>query len=154
MNKQEASDFLGCSLRTLERYMSRGEISFKYEKGKTRDVAVFDEVELHDFKERLEQETIKPAIELRQISTDERSKIAVVNDEVDGLSSIIEFLIKAQSIRPIDKLLLTIADAQQFTGLSRQYLREAIASNHLKAKIIGRAWRIKKADLEAYINAL
>ncbi|BAY66913.1 hypothetical protein NIES22_70570 (plasmid) [Calothrix brevissima NIES-22] len=42
MNKQEAADYLGVSVRTLERYVQPGKISVKYEKGKTRPTANFD----------------------------------------------------------------------------------------------------------------
>ncbi len=52
------------------------------------------------------------------------------------------------------KLLLTLSECQTLTGLSRAVLREAIAAKKLKAKLIGRAWRIKRADLEKYIGGL
>lgn len=52
------------------------------------------------------------------------------------------------------KLLLTLAEAQVLTGLSRGVLRDSIDSGELKAKQIGRAWRIKRSDLEAFIGKL
>ncbi len=42
MNKQEAADYLGVSVRALEPYVQQGRISVKYEKGKTRSTANFD----------------------------------------------------------------------------------------------------------------
>jgi excisionase family DNA binding protein len=53
-----------------------------------------------------------------------------------------------------EKLLLTLAEAQLLTGLSRAVLREAIEAKQLKAKLIGRAFRVKRADLESYIAKL
>jgi excisionase family DNA binding protein len=50
--------------------------------------------------------------------------------------------------------LLTLAEAQTLTGLARGVLREAIDRGKLKAKIIGRAWRIKRDDLNAFIKKL
>jgi excisionase family DNA binding protein len=38
--------------------------------------------------------------------------------------------------------------------LSRETLRGAIASRELKAQIVGKAWRVKRKDLEEYIDNL
>jgi len=55
---------------------------------------------------------------------------------------------ETQPVVPIaDKLLLTLPEAQALTGLSREMLRDAITSNKLKAKVIGKGWRIKRSDL-------
>ncbi|WP_242054234.1 helix-turn-helix domain-containing protein [Nostoc parmelioides] len=45
-------------------------------------------------------------------------------------------------------------EAQALTGLSKEVLRSAIASGELKAKVIGKSWRIKRSDLETYIDKL
>jgi len=50
--------------------------------------------------------------------------------------------------------LLTLAEAQALTGLSRQTLRDAIESGELKSRQIGRAFRVKRGDLEKYIAGL
>jgi excisionase family DNA binding protein len=42
-------------------------------------------------------------------------------------------------------------EAAQLSGLSRGHLREAIEEKKLKARIIGRGWRVKRADLDAYV---
>lgn len=52
------------------------------------------------------------------------------------------------------KLMLNLHEASLLSGLSRAHLREAIRGGRLKAKIIGRGWRIKRADLDIYIRAL
>lgn len=170
MNKQEASKFLGVSVRALERYVQQGRISVKYEKGKTRPTANFDQNELEAFKEELNQPTVKPAFESRQITTEQQPQInKLVHNSgeiaefgeigvIDKLSSIIESLLGRGDNQPVvpiaDKLLLTIAEAQALTGLSREFLREAINKGDLKAKVIGKGWRIKRSDLEAYIEKL
>jgi excisionase family DNA binding protein len=51
-----------------------------------------------------------------------------------------------------DKLLLTIAEAQALTGLSREFLRDAINKGSLKAKVIGKGWRVKRSDLQEYVD--
>jgi excisionase family DNA binding protein len=53
-----------------------------------------------------------------------------------------------------DKLMLSLVEAAQLSGLSRGHLREAIEAKKLKARIIGRGWKVKRADLEAYIAKL
>ncbi|NWF58113.1 MAG: helix-turn-helix domain-containing protein [Fischerella sp.] len=170
MNKQEAAEFLGVSVRALERYVQQGRISVKYEKGKTRPTANFDQGELEAFKAELNQPTIKPAIETRQIATDQQQhtdklvhqagEITEIDDlvVVDHLSSIIETLLTRSDRQPTvpisTKLLLTLAEAQALTGLSREFLRDAIVKGKLAGHVIGRSWRIKRSDLEAYIDNL
>jgi excisionase family DNA binding protein len=52
------------------------------------------------------------------------------------------------------KPLLTRDEAQRLTGLSRVLLKEAVASGKLKERLLGRAYRIKRTELEAYIETL
>lgn len=52
------------------------------------------------------------------------------------------------------KLMLSLSEASLLSNLSRTHLREAIRRGKLKAKIIGRGWRIKRADLDIYVRAL
>lgn len=170
MNKQQAAEFLGVSVRALERYVQLGRISVKYEKGKTRPTANFDSDELEAFRALLNQPTIKPAVESRQTPTEpqpsedkpvlyadevaEKSEISII----DKLSSIIEGLLARSETQPsvpiADKLLLTQTEAQALTGLSKDFLRDAIQEGTLKAKVIGRGWRIKRNDLEEFIASL
>ena len=169
MNKQEASDFLGVSVRALERYVQQGRISVKYEKGKTRPTAHFEQAELEAFREELSQPTVKPAFEPRQISPEQQQETGITVyapgeftefcefATVDRLASIIEGLLSKgenEQVPIADKLLLTMAQAQALTGLSREFIKDAISSGELKAKLIGRAWRIKRNDLDQYIEEL
>lgn len=187
MNKQEAADFLGVSVRALERYVQQGRISVKYEKGKTRPTANFGRAELEAFREELNQPTVKPAFESRQTATDEPHQITTEVESrqtateqqsetgiqvqtpgeitefgeiatVDKLASIIEGLLSKSENQPVvaiaDKLLLSMAEAQALTGLSREFLKDAITSGELKAKMIGKGWRIKRSHLDEYIDKL
>ncbi|MDZ8052687.1 MAG: helix-turn-helix domain-containing protein [Aulosira sp. ZfuVER01] len=43
---------------------------------------------------------------------------------------------------------------QALTGLSREFLRDAITAGDLKAKQIGTSWRVKRSDLEQYVDQL
>jgi len=168
MNKQQAAEYLGVSVRALERYVQQGKISVKYEKGKTRSTANFEETELELFKEQLNQPIVKPAVDSRQISTElpsEQGKIVHHSGEVkevgeitviDKLSSIIEGLLgeKQPQVAVGEKILLTVVEVQQLTGLSREFLKEAIAAGQLPAKVIGKSWRVKRSDLDDFIDNL
>jgi excisionase family DNA binding protein len=52
------------------------------------------------------------------------------------------------------KLLLNINDCRLLTGLSDASLRDAIRSGNLKGQKIGRGYKIKRDDLDQYINKL
>jgi excisionase family DNA binding protein len=179
MNKQEAAKFLGVSVRALERYVQQGRISVKYEKGKTRRTANFEQAELETFREELTQSFIKPAFESRQISPDYQSRQIATDQQqetgiivqtpgeigeidefstVNKLALIIEGLLSQNDnqvkVSVADKLLLTIPEAQALTGLSREFLKNSISSGNLKAKFIGKGWRIKRSDLNQYVDEM
>jgi excisionase family DNA binding protein len=177
MNKQQAAEFLGVSVRALERYVQQGKISVTYEKGKTRPTANFDPTELELLKEELNQPTVKPAIDARQISPDIESRqiatelqpeeVNIVHHTgdageigeiatIDKLAGIIEGLLgeKLPKVAVGEKVLLTIGDVQLLTGLSREFIRDAITGEQLPAKVIGKSWRIKRSDLHDFIHNL
>ena len=74
------------------------------------------------------------------------------------MAGIIEGLLAKTESQPgvsiADKLLLTLSEAQALTELSKGFLRDAINNGELKAKIIGRSWRVKRSDLDEYIANL
>ncbi len=169
MNKQEAAEFLGVSVRALERYVQQGRIGGHYEKGKTRPTLVFDAAELEKFKDELEQKLYKPAVESSNSDNPATSDTALARlsssssmqpetAESEHLSALIEVLLEHQSQRSstpaYHKLLLTLAEAQELTGLSRAILRQGISEGTLKAQVIGKSWRIKYTDLERYVEKL
>lgn len=166
MNKQEAAEFLNVSVRALERYVQQGRIGGHYEKGKTRPTLVFDAAELEKFKNELEQKLYRPAVETTNPDTNDTalarlsSKESVQPEpgESERLSALIETLLEHQSpsssTPAYHKLLLTLAEAQELTGLSRPILRLAISKGTLKAQVIGKSWRIKYTDLERYVEKL
>ena len=55
---------------------------------------------------------------------------------------------------PAKKLLLSLAEAQSYSGLSRANLMDAIHEESLAAQKIGRGWKIKRRDLESYVEGL
>lgn len=48
---------------------------------------------------------------------------------------------------------LSIAQAAEYTNLSRAYIYRLVGTGKLAASKIGTVWRIKQADLEAFLQA-
>ena len=166
MNKKEAAQYLGCSERAIERYVKAGKLSCTYEKGKTRDIAVFQQSELDKIK--YESKVITPSyeqvVEPRQITTIDQDELTIyhdepvgvvgVSDDISRLSAMVELLLNGQQLKASDKLVLTVDECHQLTGFPREMLKEAIASGQLPAKKIGRSWRVKRSCLDAYIDEI
>ena len=53
-----------------------------------------------------------------------------------------------------DNLTLNLQEAALLSGLARGHLREAITAKKLKARIIGRGFRVKRSDLDSYVAKL
>jgi hypothetical protein len=159
MRKFDAAKFLDISEKTLERLVKNGEISSRLEKGKTRDVVIFDEAELKLFKERRESAKHRPAFSPVQNSI---SLIATKADSIDRQTQTLEFLEVLRSavtsqkpIVPIaDKILLTVNECRALSGLSEKRIIEAIKTGKLKGQFIGKGWKIKRGDLNEYVGNL
>ncbi len=168
MKKQEAADYLGVKIRTLEYHVKQGNIGVRYEKGKTGDVAVFDETELRKLKARLEAERAPthaidtvPVEGSESITAEPRSLMRLSDVPRQGMQ-LIDLITAIESARaqtpslsvvPLhEKLRLTIDEAVRYSGLSRGEIEGAIKSKKLKAEKRGprRSWIIKREDLLAY----
>jgi len=71
MRKQDAAKYVGCSVRSLENYTSQGRIGVKYERSKTRPVALYSRAELDRLKAELDSTLYAPAVLLAAIEADE-----------------------------------------------------------------------------------
>jgi excisionase family DNA binding protein len=159
MNKQEACTYLGVSERSLARYAAQGKIQVTYNKGTRGNVAVYDDADLEKLKEELAApQAIRLASEQAIPANPASLAIRPMAGFFEHLQARDEALITSLLHRPSvpieNKLTLNLAEAAQLSGLSRNHLREAIRDKKLKAKIIGRGWRVKKTDLESYIQKL
>jgi excisionase family DNA binding protein len=162
MNKKEAAELLGISTRLVERYAGEGRLGeVKYVRGRTGKQADYEAEAVERLKVELETPD-HPAMALQAPNSRDAGLSVLANTE--RLITTLEALgftrerdhVRAQpSISDLAaKPLLTLAEAHTLTGLSRGVLRDAIDAGKLKAKIIGRAWRVKRADLDAYIRKL
>jgi len=170
MNKKQSADYLGVSLRAIERYTAKGKLSVRYQRGAKGDEAVYDEKELKRLRAEIERKrnVLRPAVSVDMPDTSDTESLAL--SDVSGhalapfdalrqvIAAAIQETIKANHkgapVSVADKLLLTLPDAAGLTGLSRSHLLASIHAGKLKAKIVGRAWRIKRPDLDAYIKKL
>jgi excisionase family DNA binding protein len=182
-NKKDAAAYLGISTRQLENYARQGRLSVRKEKGKTGDIAIFDDEELRLLKTELDAKRglIQGAVVREEASADAATNgagatsesHAIVRGSTSGLPQIsphefIDQLAAAILARQAEqkqrheptinelaaKPLLTRAEAQRYTGLSRELLREAVTAGKVKEILLGRAYRIKRAELDSYVATL
>ncbi len=84
--------------------------------------------------------------------------MTVTRDTPDARREFAQMIAEAVAAKPAlsvaDKIILTLAEASALTNLSRGTLRQAIEEKKLKARIIGRGWRVKRVDLDSYVDRL
>jgi excisionase family DNA binding protein len=162
MNKEEAARRLDVSVRTLQRMVQRGEIAVAYVHSKQGKEADFEQAEVERVRELLQSKTYvtRPAGEEKPAAA-----LAVTRRATGGMSPLVAALKEAlgerlqvapgPSITDLaHKLTLSLLEAAQLSGLSRGHLRQAIEEKRLKARIIGRGFRVKRSDLDAYVRKL
>lgn len=147
MNKKEVAEYLGVSTRIVEKYASEGRLGeVTYIRGKTGKQADYDAGAVENLKTILESpDTALTATR----SPDARLFVAQL---VEALAT--HEQPRSEPIRVSEKILLTVNDCRLLTGLSEQTLRDAIHAGSLKAKVIGRGFKIKRQDLDEFVNNL
>ncbi len=166
MNKKEAADVLGISTRSVELYCKQGKLSVSYVRAAKGREAVFDDNEVARLRDALQAPLAgRPAIAgpdhggaLVPAGIDREAAAALAVAIVQQIASQQETAGQQAKTRPAitasDKLLLTLDECRELTGLSRDILRDAIRANTLYARQIGKAFRVKRTDLETYIGNL
>lgn len=162
MNKKEAAELLGVSTRLVEKYASEGRLGeVTYVRGKTGKQAEYDREAVEKLKAALESPdtslaTTTPDARLfvaqlvEAIATREQAHIEAIRGLLSGNTE----EPRSASVRVSEKILLNLSDCRQLTGLSDGTLKDAIKSKKLKAKIIGRGWKVKRHDLDDFIKKL
>ncbi len=146
MNKKKAAEFLGVSTRLVEKYASEGRLGkITYIRGKTGKQAEYDQTAVETLKTQLES----PDTAIATKNPDARLFVAQL---IEAMASRDEPRIAP--VRVGEKILLNLNDCRMLTGLSDLNLRNAIKSEKLKAKIIGRGYKIKRTDLDEFIKNL
>lgn len=166
LTKQQAAEYLGISTRTLAREVSSGRLAVRYEPGATGEVAMFDEQDLDNLKNERQIPKVKPTVVQNDV-TREDNELAdrpPSNQLVQTSGGFLAPLIapfKDFSQRLFSspfllqgKILVSLNEAQIITGLSREILMTAIKSGELESRMMGKAYRIKRKELERYIDEL
>ena len=143
MNKKEAAEFLGRSTRLVEKYASEGQLGeVVYIRGKTGQQAEYNRDAVEKLKTKLQSPDPSPAA---------TSPEQLYIQSLRGLLSRMNEEPRSASVRVSEKLLLNLFDCRLLTGLSDSLLRRAVKAGTLKAKIIGRGYKVKRQDLNEYI---
>jgi excisionase family DNA binding protein len=162
MNKKEVAAFLGISTRLVEKYASEGRLGeITYVRGKTGKQAEYNQEAVEKLKTALES----PDTSLATTTPDARLFVAQLVEaittreqaHVEAIRGLLSGNIeepRSASARVSEKILLNLSDCRSLTGLSDDFLRDAIHSRTLKAKIIGRGYKVKRQDLDEFINNL
>jgi hypothetical protein len=170
LTKLETSRRLGVSTRAINRYVGRGRLKVDYRKNNNGSwEAVYDEGEVAALRESFGQPPTQPAfkpvkprkekppanrvpgpLELRT----ESQSLAVVE-----LSAALVELARAATVTRTTvalerKLTLDIAGCVELSGLSEEFLLDAIERGGLKAAQRGAGWNVKNRDLRRFVRKL
>jgi excisionase family DNA binding protein len=183
MNKKEAAEFLEVSEKTVERYKSAGKLSARLKRiigadGKSRKVLDFNQSDLERLQREISGNVVFPEVTNRQpqtktqTDTDGQTQLDTANfaeteisiygqTQTANLFSIIFKSIETISERHLQisnrfqKLVLTVDEAAAVSGLPKAYIDRAIKKEKtLKATKIGGRYRIKRQDLDEFVNNL
>jgi hypothetical protein len=149
MNKQQAAKELKISVRSLQRLVQNKVLTVIYKRGNSgKQEAVFDADEVARYK----TERDRPTNKLVRLPTNDKNTLA--------RNATLEFLeifrnSPAKTVVPVaDKILLTVQDCRLLTGLSEQTIRDSIRDETLKARVIGRGLKVKRSNLNDFIEKL
>jgi excisionase family DNA binding protein len=183
MNKKEAAEFLEVSEKTVERYKSSGKLSARLKRiigadGKSRKVLDFNQSDLERLQREISGNVVFPEVTNRQpqtktqTDTDGQTQLDTANfaeseisiygqTQTANLFGIIFKSIETISERHLQisnrfqKLVLTVDEAAAVSGLPKAYIDRAIKKEKtLKATKIGGRYRIKRQDLDEFVNNL
>jgi hypothetical protein len=163
MRKALAAQFLDISEKTLERLAKTGELSSKLEKGKTRDVVVFEDEELKAYKEKRESAKHRPAI-----STPAQDSVSLMPTNTGNLDRQVQTSLFSPMITALEswaeaqrmvflqnKPMLNLSDSALVSGLSVTFLEKAVKDGRLKTFAGLRGSKvIRRTDLEKFISDL
>lgn len=161
MTKKDAAELLGVSERAIERYTAKGLLAPRYERRAGQRLAIYDQKQVKLLRRQMQQgDAATPqqnlavnsanqaltALPSRSLAASEQASLPAAEQFLAALSEIA----RASSL-PVDrKLGLRIDEAAELTGLSAHFIRLAIRRGKLPATRPGRAWHIKRRDLELW----
>jgi excisionase family DNA binding protein len=167
MTKQEAAEFLGVSVRTVEGYVERGKLTSRLVTGVRGRVSVFDEAELQKIKDERGEVVYSspPGIDnSRRTSPSQalqtRQSVALgqmLLDALQGLQTQGKGIPARVSLADLShKLMLSLPEAAQLSGVPVEELRRAAKAGKLRmVSTAGRGFgKVKRTELESYVRKL
>lgn len=161
MNVKEAAEYLQISVKTLERRIAAGDIAVAYVPGGTGKQRTFDRSELDRFKRAEEEKTVATTYVARpRVVTVARDAALISNGSGDAALSqlaplaLIERFTLALESNHAPKVLLTLQEAAELTGLSVNHLRKGIHAGELDGRLIGRGYKVRPADARAFAEGV
>ncbi len=151
MNKRQASKELKISVRSLQRLVQNKILTVVYQRGSSgKQEAVFDAEQIAEYK----KERDKPTTKLIKPPINDRNVLAR-NFTLEFLEVFRNSLTNQKTTVPIaDKVLLTVNECRALSGLSEKRIIEAIKTGKLKGQFIGKGWKIKRSDVNQWVDDL
>ncbi len=157
LDKKAVAAALSITKRQVETYASQGRLGeVTYIRGRTGRQAVYGEAEV----ERLKLELESPDRPMGMMPRSDAAGLVAPADRERFITAL-EALAEGANRRGVGfgasvdkKIILTLKDVVELTSLSEDTLYAAIKDGRLKAKIIGRGWKIKRFDLDDFAAKL
>ncbi len=167
MNIKEAAEYLGISVKSLERNVAAGEVSVAYVPGATGKQRTFDRAELDRFKAAESEKAVATTYVISKSrnfdapSPSQALQRAGSEQSIQALGQAIADALRGQStptdgIPPVDlkdKFTLSFREAALLSGVPESHLREGYARGVLRGAKIGRGVRVTPDDVRKYVEA-
>jgi excisionase family DNA binding protein len=165
MTKTEAAKALGVSEKTVSRYLAAGRLPSRYVMGKTGKQLDFEAADVEKLKAELAApvEVVTAPRTSRDSTTLARLDSPSGAAQVEALARLVRAVVDAGQGEPrqdaarvsiAEKMLLSLDEAAQLSGVSRGQLRAAIHSGQLSARIVGRGFKVQPSALKAWCDGL
>jgi excisionase family DNA binding protein len=159
MNSKQAASKLKVSVRSLQRLAHKHRLTVTYQRGRSgKQEAHYDPAEIDRLKDELSTPTVTVKEQSALATTPDASRqTALVAPE--RFAALLDAIAAKRDTEPTisdlaAKPLLTIAEAQRLTSLSRDTLLDAYHAGKLNLITIGRGYKVKRADLDLFIKKL
>ena len=154
MNKQQAAEYLGVSLRSITTYISKGKIGVRYERSSKGRSAVLDLGDLEELKRSLNETVHRPrtapATNSSPVVVQQPSAVPANINISPGPIRERSLLLTEIAVKPVLKL----KEAVSYSGFAQDFLLEAIRDKSLKGVKIRGRWRIHRDDLDSWLRSL
>jgi phage terminase Nu1 subunit (DNA packaging protein) len=168
----QAAEILGRGERTVKHYATKGLLTRHKAPGKTNPMTVYDEEEVKALKKQMDDE-LDAAAESQEAAKQESKPFqlarrqtveAAMTNRADDMARFItllaanvaEHLQTPRSTPLSDKLMLSLPEAAEVSGISVAKLRAAVKAGELKTikSIGGGLGKVKSIDLLGYVTTL